>query len=106
MRELRSLIGCFERRGSSRDGRGRGPNPPILSRLRQWPFFAHSSRNCKSSGSFWVLKQKQGDAEFQGGFFELCNSKKSTVCGGEKVEKHVFLPLFDLLGPLTQLKMK
>ena len=106
MRELRSLIGCFERRGSSRDGRGRGPNPPILSRLRQWPFFALSSPDRESSGNFWVLKQKQGDVEFQGGFFELGNSKKSMVCDGEKVEKHVFLPLFELLGPLAQLIVK
>ena len=80
VRELRSLIGCFKRRGSSRDGRGWGPNPPILSRLRQCLFFALSSPDCESFGAERGTKLKQADVEFQGGFFEHKNSKSCMEC--------------------------
>ena len=92
---------ALKRRGSSRDGRGRGPNPPILSRLRQCLFFALSSPDCESSGSFWVRRQEHADVEFQGAFFKLCNSKNSSGYDREKVEKHVFLPLFVEIGPIS-----
>ena len=91
----------MKRRGSSWEGRGRVPNPSILSRLRQWPFLALLSPDCESSGSFWVRRQKRSYVKFQGAFFELGNSKNSSGYGSEKVEKHVFLPLFVKTGPIS-----
>ena len=46
------------------------------------------------------------DVEFQGEFSKQKKSTWNSACEGENVEKHVFLPLFELLGPLTRLKVK
>ena len=41
------------------------------------------------------------DVEFQGGFFEHKIFSLSSIGGGEKFKKHVFLPLFDKSEPTS-----
>ena len=47
---------AFGMRETPRKGREREPNPPVLSRLRQWAFFVFLTLWFSKTANFWISK--------------------------------------------------